>query len=69
MIGYEFIKVKAECPLSELEKRERERGDRCKGSAKASYEYLYPKDGYDVTVDTLNLTAEECAEKILGLLG
>ncbi len=67
--GYEFIKVKAECPLSELEKRERDRGDRCKGSAKASYEYLYPKDGYDVTVDTLNLTAEECAERIWGLLG
>lgn len=63
--GYEFIRVKAECPLSELEKRERERGDRCMGSAKASYEYLYPKDGYDVVVDTMKLTAEECAEKIL----
>ena len=40
------------CPLQLLKKRELERGDRAPGSAEASAEYLFPKKGYDLVVDT-----------------
>ena len=40
------------------------RGNRCPGSAAASDEYLFPKDGYDLTVDTHVMSSAECAEQI-----
>ena len=40
------------CPLPELRKRELARGDRSPGSAEASAAYLFPKEGYDLVVDT-----------------
>ena len=43
---YALIMVQVTCPLNELEKREKKRKDRYIGSAKASYEYLYPRKGY-----------------------
>ena len=52
------------CPLEIIQKREQERKDRCLGSAEASYTYLYPKEGYDLTVDTHFMTTLECANKI-----
>ncbi len=52
------------CPLEILQKREQERRNRCVGSAEASYEYLFPKEGYDLTVDTHAMTVSECSEKI-----
>lgn len=33
-------------------------------SAEASLQYLFPKDGYDLAVDTNSMTAAECAGKI-----
>lgn len=57
---YDFYKVKVTCPLEVLKKRE-ERKNRCIGSAEGSYEYLFPKEGYDVEVDTFKLSSEECA--------
>lgn len=65
---YKLIKVQTACPLNELEKRERQRKSRCVGSAKASYEYLFPKEGYDLTLNTLELSSEVCAERIVELL-
>ena len=62
---YPLFSVHVTCSLEELRKRESARGDRCPGSAEASYEYLYPQDGYDLTVDTHVMTPVECAEKIL----
>ena len=56
------------CPLEVLLKREEERGDRCAGSAEASYTYLYPKEGYDVEVDTGSLSSAEAARKIFDTL-
>ena len=44
--------VRISCPLHLLRKRELERGDRCPGSAEASAKYLFPKEGYDLVVDT-----------------
>lgn len=57
--------VHVTCPLEIIQKREQERKDRCPGSAEASYTYLYPKEGYDLTVDTHFMTISECADRIL----
>lgn len=57
--------VHVTCPLEILRKREHERKDRCVGSAEASYTYLFPKEGYDVTVDTHFMTITACANKII----
>lgn len=63
--GFRLFPVRVVCPLEVLEKRERERGNRCPGSARSSYEYLYPKDGYELSVDTSVMTPGECASAIL----
>ena len=65
---YKLIKVQTKCPLNELIRREKERKDRYVGSAEASYEYLYPKEGYDLTLNTFKLSSEECAKRICELL-
>ena len=57
--------VNVTCPLDIIRKREQERKDRCLGSAEASYTYLFPKAGYDLTVDTHFMSISECANKIL----
>lgn len=54
--------VRVSCPLELLRIREKERGDRHPGSAEASLKYLYPGEGYDLTVETQFMTARECAE-------
>ncbi len=56
--------VRVTCPLEIIRKREQERKDRCPGSAEASYTYLFPKEGYDLTVDTHFMTTSECVNKI-----
>ncbi len=61
---YPLRLIHVTCPLEELRKREQARKNRCLGSAESSYAYLFPKDGYDVTVDTHLMTASECATNI-----
>ena len=63
--GYPLRPVRVTCPLEVLRKREEARGDRCRGSAEASDTYLYPKDGYDLTVDTGAHSPEECAAVLM----
>lgn len=65
---YTLIKVQVTCPLNELEKREKKRKNRHIGSAKASYEYLYPQNGYDLILNTFESSSEECSKKIYELL-
>jgi len=60
--------VHVTCPLEVLQKREQERKDRCLGSAEASYTYLFPKEGYDLTVNTHSMTALECANQIFKMI-
>lgn len=62
---YSHLLVRVTCPLDVLLQREKSRGNRHKGSAKDSYDYLYPKDGYDVTVDTHNMSLDECIKTII----
>jgi chloramphenicol 3-O phosphotransferase len=57
--------IQVTCPLHELRRREEQRKNRCLGSAESSYQYLFPKEGYHLTVDTFIFSAEECSLKIL----
>ena len=59
--AYPLRPVQITCSLELLRKREQERGDRCPGSAESSAAYLFPKEGYDLTVDTGSGTPAENA--------
>lgn len=61
----ENLKVLVNCDLEILKKREKERGNRCIGSAEASLEYLYPKDNYDLIVDSGLKTTEQIVDEII----
>ena len=50
--SYSMRSVHIICPLDILKSREIERGNRSIGSAEASATYLFPKEGYDLVVDT-----------------
>jgi chloramphenicol 3-O phosphotransferase len=65
---YDIYLIHVTCPLQVLKRREEERKNRCLGSAEASYEYLYPKEGYDITVDTSESSAYECSLQIVDTL-
>ena len=65
---YRIRLIHVACPLDVLLQREYARKNRCIGSAEASYTYLYPREGYDLTVDTSVMSSEECALKIYGEL-
>ncbi|MCL2813602.1 MAG: chloramphenicol phosphotransferase CPT family protein [Oscillospiraceae bacterium] len=56
------------CPIEELRRREKERGDRQIGLAESQLDEMFPQAEYDITVDTFNNTPEECADKIIELL-
>ena len=66
--NFQIRTVHVSCPLEVLLQREQARGNRCIGSAEASYTYLYPRDGYDLTVDNAAIAPEENAALICGLL-
>ena len=53
------------CDIEVLRKREIERGDRCIGSAEASLEYLWPKEGYDLSIDNGKMSSVENAQIII----
>ncbi|GHU60335.1 hypothetical protein FACS189444_7000 [Spirochaetia bacterium] len=63
--GYPVLLVHVMCPLQELQKRERERGDRRIGQAESQIATLYPQDTYDITVDTHACSVDECVEQII----
>ena len=62
--GYRVWVIHVSCPLEVLREREVARGNRCLGSAEASAAYLFPKDGYDLTVDTHSMTSADGTEQI-----
>ena len=69
MLGlYRIHLVHVTCPLNILLQRECARKNRCLGSAESSYTYLFPKDEYDLTVDTSIMTPDECSETIYSAL-
>ena len=56
VVGYQMKTVLVSCDVETLRRRETERGDRCACSAEASLQYLYPKTGYDLCVDSCKAT-------------
>lgn len=60
--------VAVTCPLEVLEQRERERGDRKVGQARAQHEYVFQRATYELTLDTANESVDECADRVIAIL-
>ncbi|TNJ68110.1 chemotaxis protein [Paenibacillus hemerocallicola] len=58
-----FIKVN--CPIEELERRERSRGDRTIGKARSQYDTIHHHGKYDLEVNTYESSIMVCAEHII----
>lgn len=67
--GKRWMKVLVTCRLETLIRREKRRGDRFIGSAEASFRYLYPREGYDLTADSEKQSAAEIAAAIAEACG
>jgi len=66
---HDVLFVQVTCPLNEIIRREKERGDRHIGLGESQLEKLLPKDKiYDLTIDTYNNSIEECVDEIIKLL-
>lgn len=61
--GYDVTLVEVRCSPDELERRERDRGDRPAGLSR-SQTLVYAHGEYDVVVDTTTTAPEECAATI-----
>ena len=57
--------VGVHCPLSVLEERERQRGDRGVGLARRQYATVHKDALYDLEIDTSTLTSEAAAERVI----
>lgn len=56
---YEVFFIGVQCPLAELERRERERGNRTVGRAAIQAPLVHAHGVYDLTVDTALLEASD----------
>lgn len=65
---YPVLFVHVICPIEELRRREKERGDRDIGNAENQLAYIDPQDTYDITVDTFKVPVEECAKQIVDMI-
>ena len=65
---YPVIMVKVICQIEELNKRERERGDRDIGLAANQFKHMESQTKYDFIVDTHAKSTDECACLIIELL-
>lgn len=65
-LGSACFVVKVDAPLSELERRERERGDRLIGLAREQSARIHEGITYDLEVDTHTDTPDSLARKVLG---
>ena len=65
---YPALLVSVICPVEELRRREKERGDRDIGRAEIQLQRGYSLDTYDITVDTFKNTTKECVDKIIEML-
>lgn len=62
---YPVLFVHVVCPIEELRRREKERGNRHIGQGESQLSKLVPQDMYDITIDTFVNTKEESADKII----
>ncbi|GID43109.1 hypothetical protein Aca07nite_03840 [Actinoplanes capillaceus] len=68
LAGYDVTLVEVRCSPEELERRDRERGDRPIGLA-LSQTLVYANGEFDIVVDTTATSPEECAKRIVHSLG
>jgi chloramphenicol 3-O phosphotransferase len=66
--GLDVVRVGVLCPLAELQRREKERGDRTLGQARAQFDLVHAAARYDVTVDTSRADPAGCAARVLAVL-
>ena len=62
---FKVLFVGVRCPLDELERRERERGDRNIGQARGQIDIVHANSLYDIEVDTSISNPAECAARII----
>lgn len=65
---YPVMFVRIDCDLSELERRERERGDRQIGQAKWQLEHMHSHDTYDLQINTFRQNTDESVQQIINML-
>lgn len=68
LVPEDTVLIGVRCPLPELERRERERGDRQPGLAAMQYGQVHSHGVHDLDVDTSLLSPEECALRIRDFL-
>ncbi|WP_333777669.1 phosphotransferase-like protein [Streptomyces sp. IBSBF 3136] len=68
LVPEDTVLVGVRCPLPELERRERERGDRQSGLAAMQYAVVHSHGAHDLDVDTALLSPAECAVRIRDFL-
>ncbi len=66
---FDLFRVGVVAPLDVLEERERLRGDRLIGLARAQYDTVHMGITYDLTVDTSRASPMECANRIKQVFG
>jgi chloramphenicol 3-O phosphotransferase len=66
--GHRVYFVGVKCPLDELERRERARGDRQIGFARWQFERVHRYGSYDLEIDTYVSTPQDCAAQLKELL-
>ena len=60
--------VKVDCDLEELERREKERGDRQPGQAKWQLQYMHKQQIYDLQINSARQTTDQCVQAIVRML-
>jgi chloramphenicol 3-O phosphotransferase len=68
LAGLPWLLVGVRAPLSVLEEREKARGNRILGEARAQADVIHGGIEYALTVDTASQSPEECARAILAAL-
>jgi chloramphenicol 3-O phosphotransferase len=68
LAGLEWLLVGLRASLPVLEERERTRGNRITGEARAQADVIHAGIDYDLVVDTGSQSSEECARAILAAL-
>lgn len=63
--GYPVVSVGVYCPPEELERREKERGDRRIGQAQEQLEFVHKEEKYDLKVDTFKDGLTDCVDRIV----
>ncbi|MFB7655970.1 MULTISPECIES: chloramphenicol phosphotransferase CPT family protein [unclassified Streptomyces] len=64
----DVVLVGVHCSLEELERRERERGDRPTGLAARQFHHVHAHGLYDIECDTTTASAVDCARQISDFL-